>query len=95
MGFQAPPFDRGAAVRALAAVSVVGCSTGSGPTGEGIVRVIFGPAGRVISASVVDAPFIGTSTGACVAGAYRRAMIPAFDANQGPVTLQKGFVVPP
>jgi Vault protein inter-alpha-trypsin domain/FecR protein len=95
LGGQAPPFDRGAAVRALASVSVTGCSTGSGPTGEGVVRVTFGPTGRVISANVVDAPFVGTSTGACIAGAYRRAMVPAFDGNQGSVTLQKGFVVPP
>jgi hypothetical protein len=95
LGFQAPPFDRGAAVRALASVSVMGCSTGSGPTGDGVVRVTFGPMGRVISANVVDPPFVGTPTGACVAAAYRRAAVPAFDPNQGPVTLQKGFVVAP
>jgi len=90
----APPFNRGAAQNALAAVSVVGCAGASGVTGNGTVRVTFAPSGRIVSASV-DSPFAGTSTGACVVNAYRRVLIPAFDPSTSAVTITKGFVVPP
>jgi hypothetical protein len=55
------------------------------------VQVTFAPSGRVTSATVMGPPFAGTAVGGCVAGAFRRAKVPAFSGN--PVTVSKSFAI--
>jgi predicted Zn finger-like uncharacterized protein len=89
----APPFSKASAISALggAAGSAGGCKKPGGPTGVGKVQVTFAPSGRVTSATVMGAPFAGTAVGGCVAGAFRRAKVPAFSGN--PVTVSKSFAI--
>ncbi len=89
----APPFSKASAISALggAAGSAGGCKKAGGPTGVGKVQVTFAPSGRVTSATVMGAPFAGTAVGGCVAGAFRRAKVPAFSGN--PVTVSKSFSI--
>jgi predicted Zn finger-like uncharacterized protein len=89
----APPFSKASAISALtgAAGSAGGCKKPGGPTGTGKVQVTFAPSGRVTSATVMGAPFAGTAVGGCVAGAFRRAKVPAFSGN--PVTVSKSFAI--
>jgi len=89
----APPFSKASAISALggAAGSAGGCKKAGGPTGVGKVQVTFAPSGRVTSATVMGAPFAGTAVGGCVAGAFRRAKVPAFSGN--PVTVSKSFAI--
>ncbi len=89
----APPFSKASAISALtaAAGSAGGCKKAGGPTGTGKVQVTFAPSGRVTSATVMGSPFAGTAVGGCVAGAFRRAKVPAFSGN--PVTVSKSFSI--
>jgi predicted Zn finger-like uncharacterized protein len=89
----APPFSKAAAISALGAASgsAGGCKKPGGPTGTGKVQVTFAPSGRVTSATVMGGPFAGTAVGGCVAGAFRRAKVPAFSGN--PVTVSKSFAI--
>jgi predicted Zn finger-like uncharacterized protein len=89
----APPFSKASAISALggAAASAGGCKKAGGPTGQGKVQVTFAPSGRVTSATVMGPPFAGTAVGGCVAGAFRRAKVPAFSGN--PVTVSKSFAI--
>ncbi len=89
----APPFSKASAISALggASGSAGGCKKAGGPTGVGKVQVTFAPSGRVTSATVMGAPFAGTAVGGCVAGAFRRAHVPAFSGN--PVTVSKSFSI--
>jgi predicted Zn finger-like uncharacterized protein len=89
----APPFSKASAISALgsAAGSAGGCKKPGGPTGTGKVQVTFAPSGRVTSATVMGPPFAGTAVGGCVAGAFRRAKVPAFSGN--PVTVSKSFAI--
>lgn len=89
----APPFSKASAISALgaAASSAGGCKKPGGPTGVGKVQVTFAPSGRVTSATVMGAPFAGTAVGGCVAGAFRRAKVPAFGGS--PVTVSKSFSI--
>ena len=89
----APPFSKASAISALtgAAGAAGGCKKPGGPTGTGKVQVTFAPSGRVTSATVMGAPFAGTAVGGCVAGAFRRAKVPAFSGNA--VTVSKSFAV--
>jgi predicted Zn finger-like uncharacterized protein len=89
----APPFSKASAISALGAASgsAGGCKKAGGPTGVGKVQVTFAPSGRVTSATVMGPPFAGTAVGGCVAGAFRRAKVPAFSGN--PVTVSKSFSI--
>jgi hypothetical protein len=89
----APPFSKASAISALTGASGAagGCKKAGGPTGTGKVQVTFAPSGRVTSATVMGAPFAGTAVGGCVAGAFRRAKVPAFSGN--PVTVSKSFAI--
>jgi hypothetical protein len=91
--FAPGPLDRSALSAALANVNVAGCARSGGPAGAGRVTIRIAPSGAVSSA-VVDAPFSGTSTGACVEARFRQLRIPAFDPSSGPVTVAKTFRVP-
>jgi hypothetical protein len=86
-------FDRSAAVTALsaAAASAKACKQPGGPTGSGRVKVNYAPSGRVSTASVDNPPFAGTAVGACVAAAFRRASVPAFDGAS--VSVAKSFSI--
>jgi len=81
-------FDQNAANRALAtaAVETARCREAGGPSGRATVVVTFEPSGKVASATVSDAPFAGTSSGACIAAAMKRATVPAFSGLPGTVT---------
>ena len=89
----APPFSKASAISALggASGSAGACKKAGGPTGVGKVQVTFAPSGRVTSATVMGPPFAGTAVGGCVAGAFRRAKVPAFSGN--PVTVSKSFAI--
>ena len=89
----APPFSKASAISALggAAGSAGGCKKAGGPTGVGKVQVTFAPSGKVTSATVMGPPFAGTAVGGCVAGAFRRAHVPAFSGNA--VTVSKSFAI--
>jgi hypothetical protein len=86
-----PPFDRGAAARALASVDVSSCATAGGPTGPGHVTVVFAIDGGVSSVRIDRAPYEDTIVGRCIAEQFRGLRVPAFE---GPaVTVGKGFRV--
>jgi hypothetical protein len=81
-------FDAKAAKAALAsaATQTSQCREKGGPAGKATVVVTFEPSGKVSSATVSDPPFAGTSSGACIAAALKRAMVPAFSGLPGTVT---------
>jgi hypothetical protein len=81
-------FDATAAKAALTAVTpaTAACREKGGPAGKATVVVTFEPSGKVSSATVSDAPFAGTSSGACIATAMKRATVPAFNGLPGMVT---------
>jgi hypothetical protein len=81
-------FDPAAAKMALAttAIQTANCREKGGPTGKATVVVTFDPSGRVASATVSDAPFAGTSSGACITAIMKRATVPAFSGLPGTVT---------
>ncbi|HEY2515398.1 MAG TPA: hypothetical protein VGI39_31235 [Polyangiaceae bacterium] len=75
-----PPtnFDREAAAKALAQVSVEGCRQAGDPQGEAHVKVTFAPDGHVISSVVDQPPFARTATGRCVAERFQALRLPSF-----------------
>lgn len=87
------PFDRAAASAALttSAAQASGCRKEGDPTGVASVVVTFAPSGRVTSANISGPPFAGTPTGGCIAGALRKARIPAFEGER--VTVSKTVVI--
>jgi predicted Zn finger-like uncharacterized protein len=89
----APPFSKASAISALggASGSAGACKKAGGPTGIGKVQVTFAPSGKVTSATVMGPPFAGTPVGGCVAGAFRRAHVPAFAGSA--VTVSKSFAI--
>jgi hypothetical protein len=85
---QAQRFDQNAAKAALtaAAFETAKCREVGGPLGRATVVVTFEPSGKVSSATVSDPPFAGTSSGACIAAAMKRATVPAFSGLPGTMT---------
>jgi hypothetical protein len=81
-------FDAKAAKAALAsaATQTAQCREKGGPAGKATVVVTFEASGKVSSATVSDPPFAGTSSGACIAAALKRATVPAFSGLPGTVT---------
>jgi hypothetical protein len=81
-------FDPNAANRAIsaAAFDTAKCREPGGPSGRATVVVTFDPSGKVASATVSDAPFAGTSSGACIAAVMKRATVPAFTGLPGTVS---------
>ncbi len=81
-------FDAKAAKTALAsaATQTPQCREKGGPAGKATVVVTFDASGKVSSATVSDPPFAGTSSGACIAAALKRATVPAFSGLPGTVT---------
>jgi hypothetical protein len=81
-------FDPAAAKAALAsaAVGTAQCREKGGPAGKASVVVTFEPSGKVATATVSDAPFAGTSSGACIAAVLKKATVPAFSGLPGTVT---------
>jgi hypothetical protein len=81
-------FDPNAANRAVtaAAVETAQCREPGGPSGRATVVVTCEPSGKVASATVSDAPFAGTSSGACIAAVMKRATVPAFTGLPGTVS---------
>ena len=76
---------------AEAATQAQACKQSGGPTGKVTVVVTFDPSGKVSSATIADAPFAGTATGACISQALKRAVIPPFSGLPG--TVSKTFSV--
>ena len=81
-------FDPNAAKSALAAAAfeTPKCREKGGPSGKATLVVTFEPSGKVASATVSDPPFAGTSSGACIAAAMKKATVPAFSGLPGTVT---------
>ncbi len=88
-----PPFNLDAAKSSLKAVAggVGGCAKPGGPTGSGTVLVQFRGNGSVQTAQVQGSPFAGTPVGACVAGRFFGARVPAFSGSAPPLT--KSFTI--
>lgn len=85
-----PPFDRAAAVSALARVHVDHCGA-SGQRGAGRVIVTFDPSGRVSNVALPSADLGGTPAGRCVQAAFFSVRVPPFSG--GPVQVAKSFVL--
>lgn len=87
------PFDRGAAMAALATATAAaaGCRKDDAPTGTTRVAVTFAPSGRVTQATVSGAPYAGTPTGGCIAQAFRGVSIGPFQGD--PVTVTKSVSI--
>lgn len=79
-------FDKGAAMIALRGVSLASCNLGKE---HGHVRVVFEPSGHVSVATVDSGSIVGTARADCVAGQYRKMVVPAFTG--APVTIGKSF----
>jgi hypothetical protein len=88
-----PEFNKGAAAAALngAAGSASGCKAPGDPSGVARVSVTFAPSGRATRAVVNGAPYSGTATGSCVAGAFRNLSVPPFTGD--PVTVSKSVSI--
>jgi hypothetical protein len=76
---------------AQAANDAQACKQSGGPTGKVTVVVTFDPNGKVSSATITEAPFAGTPTGACIAQAMKRASIAPFSGLPG--TVSKTFSI--
>ncbi|HVY29916.1 MAG TPA: GYF domain-containing protein [Polyangiaceae bacterium] len=76
---------------AQAANEAQACKQSGGPTGKVTVVVTFDPNGKVSSATITEAPFAGTPTGACIAQTMKRASIGAFSGLPG--TVSKTFSI--
>lgn len=88
-----PEFNKSAATAALngAAGAASGCKAPSDPAGLVRVSVTFAPSGRATRAVVNGPPYAGTTTGSCVAAAFRTLSVPAFSGD--PVTVSKSVSV--
>ncbi|MDI1450837.1 hypothetical protein [Polyangium sp. 6x1] len=86
-------FNRGAASSALGAAAgrAAGCRAPTDPSGTARVSVTFAPSGRATKAQVNGPPFAGTSTGGCIAAAFRSASVPPFSGD--PVTVSKSVTI--
>lgn len=89
----AMPFDRDAAVAALAtaAQSAERCRSEEGPFGSVRIAVTFAPNGRATTAVVEGPPFAGTPVGSCIARAFREARVSPFSGP--PVTVRKSVTI--
>ncbi len=76
---------------AQAANDAQACKQSGGPTGRVSVVVTFDPNGKVSGATITEAPFAGTATGACIAQALKRATIAPFSGLPG--TVSKTFSI--
>jgi hypothetical protein len=76
---------------AEAANQAQACKQSGGPTGKVTVVVTFDPNGKVSGATITDAPFAGTATGACISSALKRASIAPFSGLPG--TVSKTFSI--
>jgi hypothetical protein len=76
---------------AEAATQAQACKQSGGPTGKVTVVVTFDPSGKVSGATITEAPFAGTATGACISQALKRAAIPPFSGLPG--TVSKTFSI--
>lgn len=83
-------FNRSAARDALENLEISRCRADGGPDGAGHFTVTFLPTGEVGSA-VIDVPFAGTSTGACITRLVRRLRLRSFRGT--PVTMGQSFVL--
>jgi hypothetical protein len=75
---EAAPFDKQAAVSALASVDLVKCKTTNAPRGDGHIMVKFMPAGTAAEAVVDKGPWVGTPVAKCIAKEFKKAKVPAF-----------------
>ena len=87
------PFDRDAAVAALAAAAKTAerCRSEEGPFGLVRIAVTFAPNGRATTAVVEGPPFAGTPVGSCIARAFREARVSPFTG--APVTVRKSVSI--
>jgi hypothetical protein len=87
VGGPAQHFDANLARAALAGVAglTASCREKGGPVGRATIVVTFAATGKVASATLSDAPFAGTSSGACIATTMKRASIPPFSGPPGTV----------
>jgi hypothetical protein len=76
---------------AEAATQAQACKQSGGPVGKVTVVVTFDPSGKVSGATITEAPFAGTATGACISQALKRASIPPFSGLPG--TVSKTFSI--
>src|SRR5438105_1346395 len=89
-------FELAAIVRALADaeldLDLDTCRTPRGPRGPGRVVVTFEASGNATRSEVVDAPFAGTTTGACVASRFLQVTVPDFKRRPA-ITVTARFTI--
>lgn len=83
-----PPFDRGAAARALSGVDLRGCAAGA----AGHVTLTFENDGKAHGAAVDQGPLVGKPESACIEAAYGAATVPPFSG--APVRVGRSFGAP-
>jgi hypothetical protein len=93
-GAALPAFDSALANSAIneAAQRAAACRSASDPQGVAMVVLKYAPSGRVTTALIEGGPFAGTTTGGCIAMAFRGAHVPAFSGE--PVTVRKSVTYP-
>ena len=74
---------------AESSAQIQACKRPDGPTGNGKVKVTFGPNGQVNNSEIEGPPFAGTAVGGCIAGKFRAAHVPPFSG--APVAVGKSF----
>lgn len=80
------PFDKSAAMMALASVSLASCNVGNA---HGHITITFSTDGTPSMASVDSGPLVSTPAGGCVAGRFRSIRVPPFSGS--PVKVGKSF----
>lgn len=90
-GSSTAPFDRSAAMQALAGVRVSCCQRSGEPRASGHVSLTFGNSGLVERAELDQGSLAGSAAGDCVVGLFKAVRVPAFG---GPVVkVGKSFTM--
>jgi hypothetical protein len=85
------PFDRAAAAAALGRVELSHCKVTNSPRGEGHVKLTFEPGGTIKEAVVDGGPFVGSPVAGCIASAFKKIRVPAYDGSA--VVVGKTFSI--
>jgi hypothetical protein len=87
-------FDRAAVSAALAKATTEAkaCAKPDDPPSQARIKVIFAPAGRVVSAALDSSVYGGTPVGGCIAAKFRAVTVPRFHGST--VAVSKSFTIP-
>ena len=83
------PFDRAAALKALSAsgAKAARCRSAGAPAGSTSVIVSLEPSGKVKSAKIVTAPYVGTPTATCITNKIAETTVAPFSGEAETISV--------